>query len=66
MKCSLCQDIGWVCETHPGKPWSGPKACGCGAPGMACSLCNVPDDGGAPRMPDGFEIKINKDGGWLH
>jgi hypothetical protein len=33
---------------------------------MPCSLCNVPDDGGAPRMPDGFEIKINKDGGWLH
>jgi hypothetical protein len=24
MKCTLCQDIGWVCETHPGKPWNGP------------------------------------------
>jgi hypothetical protein len=20
MKCTLCQDIGWLCEIHPGKP----------------------------------------------
>jgi hypothetical protein len=32
-KCTLCRDIGWVCERHPQLPWDGPKACGCGAPG---------------------------------
>jgi hypothetical protein len=21
IKCTLCDGIGWVCETHPGKPW---------------------------------------------
>jgi hypothetical protein len=34
--CTLCQDIGWVCETHSGKPWSGPNACPCGAAGAPC------------------------------
>jgi hypothetical protein len=66
IKCTLCQDVGWVCEEHPGRPWAGAKACGCGAAGMPCSLCNAPDDGGAPRMPDGFEIDDDKNEGWLH
>jgi hypothetical protein len=25
MKCSLCEDNGWVCESHPDKPWEGPS-----------------------------------------
>ncbi len=66
IKCTLCHDIGWVCEEHPGRPWAGPKACGCGAAGMPCSLCNVPEDGKVLRMPDGFEIDDDKDDGWLH
>jgi hypothetical protein len=32
-KMQPCQDVGWVCETHPGKPWGGPNACPCGAAG---------------------------------
>ena len=24
MKCTLCQDIGWVCEEHPGRPCAPP------------------------------------------
>jgi hypothetical protein len=31
---------------------------------MPCSACNVPEDGEAPRMPDGFEIEDENDG-WL-
>jgi hypothetical protein len=33
IKCSLCQDCGWVCENHPGRPWEGPHACNCGGAG---------------------------------
>jgi hypothetical protein len=32
---------------------------------MRCSLCNAPDTGKAPRVPDGFEIE-DDDEGWLH
>jgi hypothetical protein len=34
MKCSLCEDCGWVCETHPGRPWEGDHACACGVPAL--------------------------------
>jgi hypothetical protein len=27
MKCSLCEDCGWVCESHPARPWEGEHAC---------------------------------------
>ena len=37
--CMGCKDTGWVCEAHPNKPWSGPSACLCGAPGMPCHTC---------------------------
>jgi hypothetical protein len=33
MKCSLCEDCGWVCESHPGRPWEGERACTCGDAG---------------------------------
>jgi hypothetical protein len=62
--CIHCQDVGWVCEEHPGRPLAGARACGCGAAGMPCSACNVPENGEAPRMPGGFEIEDDKDG-WL-
>jgi hypothetical protein len=60
IKCTLCHDVGWVCEEFPGRSF-----CGCGAAGMPCSLCNAPEDGEAPRMPDGFKIEDDK-GSWLH
>ena len=63
--CTRCDDCGWVCEEHPGRPWGGPHACGCGAAGMPCSLCDLPEDGEEPRMPDGFQTNFDKDG-WCH
>lgn len=48
MRCTSCDDTGWICETHPNKPWNGPKACGCGAAGMPCIICN--GDGEKPNM----------------
>jgi hypothetical protein len=58
---ALSEDCGWVCETHPGRPWEGDHACGCGA-GAPCPWCNLPDKDGAPRLPDGFRIDADKKG----
>lgn len=42
-KCRVCDDGGWVCENHQGKPWEGTSsredACHCGA-GAPCWICN--------------------------
>ena len=38
--CHNCGDTGFVCENHTNKPWNGPQACGCGAAGMPCPICN--------------------------
>ncbi len=65
MKRSLCEDCGWVCETHPGRPWEGEHACTCGGAGAPCPWCNVPDKDGAPRLPDGFRTEFDKKG-WRH
>jgi hypothetical protein len=32
---------------------------------MPCSSCNIPEEGTAPRMPDGFKTDIDKKG-WRH
>jgi hypothetical protein len=34
MKCSRCEDCGWVCENHPDRPWDGEHACTCGGAGL--------------------------------
>jgi hypothetical protein len=52
--CRCCDDCGWVCEEHPDKPWEGRRACGYGAAGMPCPLCNVSDGLTTPRLPGGF------------
>jgi len=44
----------WVCEAHPHQPWEGEYACGCGAPGKPCPLCNATDGINPPKMPPGF------------
>ena len=53
MKCTRCEDIGWVCENHDDKPWHvGRGGCMCGA-GAPCPACNNADN--PPRDPSGFE-----------
>jgi hypothetical protein len=65
LKCPLCGDSGWVCESHPLEPWDGPHACGCGAPGAPCPTCNAENDETAPRLPSGFTAQFDKKG-WRH
>ena len=47
--CARCQDVGWVCEKHPDRPWSMKVDCGCqcGA-GMPCPDCNPAADAEHP------------------
>jgi hypothetical protein len=63
MKCSVCDDSGWVCETHPDRPWDHAETCG-GA-GVPCPWCNVPDKNEQPRLPKGFKTGFDKKG-WRH
>jgi hypothetical protein len=65
MKCALCEDCGWVCESHPDRPWEGEHACTCGAAGAPCPQCNAIDDDMAPRMPKGSKTEFDKKG-WRH
>jgi hypothetical protein len=53
--CLLCDDDGWVCETHSDQPFSGPHACRCGGAGMPCPQCNPSSEDEPPRLPKGFE-----------
>jgi hypothetical protein len=48
-----------VCDTHPKRTWEGENACGCGAAGAPCPICNKDDP---PRMPEGFEVDTDKNG----
>lgn len=61
-RCPRCGSTGWVCEIHMKRPWTGPGACGCGAPGAPCGRCNDPGDGETPRMLNGFKPVIDKNG----
>jgi hypothetical protein len=65
MTCGLCENTGWVCENHPGKPWDGDHACGCGAAGMPCVRCNPSDLDNPPRPPAGTRVEFDKEG-WRH
>jgi hypothetical protein len=57
MTCPRCYDTRWVCEAHPERPWEGgPRACGCGAPGEPCPICNRPEGDTAPALPEGFVV----------
>ena len=62
--CWRCDGSGWVCESHPERPWQGAQACGCGAAGMQCLLCNPSDGLTPPRMPADFVD--DEDGGTCH
>jgi hypothetical protein len=48
-ECFLCEDCGWVCESHPERPWRGVYACGCGSAGAPCPSCSRPADGEVPE-----------------
>jgi hypothetical protein len=63
MKCNLCEDVGSICERHPTRPWEGDHACTCGGAGAPCPMCNSMNDADNPRMPSGFKIEADKDGG---
>jgi hypothetical protein len=55
-KCQRCDGEGWVCESHPDKPWREGhdfRGCVCDA-GVPCKDCNPSDQYNAPRMPPGF------------
>ena len=57
MTCPRCYDTRWVCEAHPERPWEGgPRACGCGATGEPCPVCNRKNDDDLPEMADGFVV----------
>jgi hypothetical protein len=43
-QCRRCRGVGWVCEEHPNKAWTGPKSCQCGAAGMPCPSCCMDAD----------------------
>jgi hypothetical protein len=64
--CAHCADTRWVCEAHPDRPWEdSPRSCYCGAPGEPCPICNVPEDGATPVLPEGFRVDMD-DKGWRH
>ncbi|MCP2106688.1 hypothetical protein M2202_007532 [Bradyrhizobium japonicum] len=63
--CVSCDDLGWVCENHPDRPWDGPRACSCGDAGAPSPACNAAGEGEVPRMPEGFRVEVDKDG-WRH
>jgi hypothetical protein len=55
VKCTTCDDTGWVCEAHPNIPWLGDRACECLQPGKPCPKCNVANEDNPPRLPPDFE-----------
>jgi hypothetical protein len=61
--CQVCCGIGWVCESHPDKPWDKdlPNGCECNA-GMPCQACNPCEADTPPRMPAGVRVTFDKEG----
>jgi hypothetical protein len=51
MDCGNCYSSGWVCESHPDKPWLVGKEekQHCGGAGMPCAICNSCDENTPPR-----------------
>jgi hypothetical protein len=56
--CARCDNCRWVCEAH--QIGQGPRACGCGAPGDPCPVCNRVDTGTEPELPEDFVVDIRK------
>jgi hypothetical protein len=62
-ECRTCADVGWVCESHPDRPWSedAPGGCQCDA-GIPCPECNPSDAEHPPRLPSDVTVTGDKDG----
>jgi hypothetical protein len=56
--CARCENCRWVCEAHSDRPWLGAHACGCGAAGAPCPICNATDELTTPNMPEGFQADV--------
>jgi hypothetical protein len=65
IECAVCDNTGWVCESHIDRPWAGASsredACECGAR-TPCLKCNSSDRDHLPRMPEGHRTIFDKDG----
>jgi hypothetical protein len=61
----------WRCGFYPGsRPGEctggtaatfGPCACGCGAPGAPCPVCNRSDVDTVPEMPERFVVDVKRE-----
>jgi hypothetical protein len=69
MPCKVCDNTGWVCEEHPGRPsdcGGSKRGCTCGAAGIPCPNCNEPAPGERPRMPAGLMPHGDPDNDSVH
>jgi hypothetical protein len=57
--CYKCLGVGWVCENHPGLPWSDQRGCTCGA-GMPCE-CNRAGEAETPDVSQVLTRKKSRD-----
>jgi hypothetical protein len=68
--CPRCNGCRWVCERQVDLPWEGELACGCGAPGEPCPVCNNRiDEDTEPDLLEDFEVENRRkvrDCDWLH
>src|ERR1700676_2765346 len=64
MKCSRCEDTGWVCEAHPDRPWEGEHACTCGAAGGSVSAVQRHDRRRALEPSSTRRGGVISDRGW--
>jgi len=59
MMCWRCDGCSWVCQSRPERPGKGAYACGCGAAGAPCPICN-PCVGLSLRFPRVMNEKLDE------
>jgi hypothetical protein len=65
--CTICDETGWVCESHPDRPTgmfsTRADACNCGDARMPCEACNQSNRDRRPDMSrTGFQTDIDDKG----